>query len=66
MPRTLLNLPRILVLALIRLYQMVVSPGIAREYLPFLSILFPLWVSGGLQTWRAERFAHGGLARFAL
>ena len=28
LPRTLVNLPRILVLALIRLYQMVISPGL--------------------------------------
>jgi hypothetical protein len=38
----------------------------ARKHLPLLSILFTLWIPGSLQTWRAQGFFDGWLARIAM
>jgi len=34
----------------------------AFQYLPILSLLFPLRLPGDLQTWGAQGFVHGNLA----
>ena len=38
----------------------------ARRDVSFLSVLFALWLSSHLQTWRVERFGDGRLARASL
>ena len=48
LPRTIFNLPRLVVLGLIRLYQATFSRDLTGGYLSFLSDLFALWLSGHL------------------
>ncbi len=48
LPRRIENLPRLLPLALIRLYQATDLKRITAGYLPFLSYLLTLWLPGDL------------------
>jgi uncharacterized protein len=73
MPRTLINLPRIALLALIRLYQMVISPGLPENTCRFYPSCShygyqAIYKHGAIKgsfmaTWRVLRcnpFNHGG------
>jgi hypothetical protein len=48
MPRNLVNWPRIIVLALIRLYQMLISPALPANTCRVLPILLSFWLSSRL------------------
>ena len=65
MPRTVGNWPRILFV-----FDPLVSnddlEGLTAEHLPFLSILFALWIPGNLQAWSIQGVVHGGVARSAM
>jgi len=48
LPFTIWNIPRMSLLALIRLYQMLISPTLPSNYMSFLPYLFSLRLPGDL------------------